>query len=65
MGWSGYSEAKVRELAQQYREMGFKHFKVKVGLGLQTDMERCALMREVIGEEATLMMDANQIWSVA
>ncbi len=64
VGWSGYSEEKVRQLAQQYKEMGFKHFKVKVGLGLESDMERCKLMREVIGPEATLMMDANQIWSV-
>lgn len=34
VGWSGYREEKVRALAKEYREMGFKHFKVKVGLGL-------------------------------
>ncbi|KAF7246166.1 Mitochondrial enolase superfamily member 1 [Varanus komodoensis] len=39
-------------------------FKVKVGADLQDDMRRCRLVREMIGPENMLMLDANQRWEV-
>ena len=65
VGWSGYSEEKVRALAKENLAMGFRHFKVKVGLGKERDYERVKLIRDCVGEECTLMADANQVWSVA
>ncbi|KAK2094583.1 Mitochondrial enolase super member 1 [Saguinus oedipus] len=37
---------------------------IKVGADLQDDERRCQLIRDVIGPEKTLMMDANQRWDV-
>jgi L-fuconate dehydratase len=40
------------------------HFKLKVGADLENDRRRAALIREEIGPERRLMMDANQRWDV-
>ena len=36
--------------------------KMKVGADLDDDVRRAALIREEIGSERFLMMDANQVW---
>lgn len=63
-GWAGYSDDKVRELVLAAKAQGFSAFKMKVGLGKESDMRRAKLLREVIGENCRLMMDANSVWSV-
>lgn len=63
-GWLGYSQEKVRRLCQEALDEGFDHFKIKVGQDLEADRERAALLREMIGPDRTLMMDANQVWEV-
>jgi L-fuconate dehydratase len=63
-GWLGYSEEKVVRLAGEAVAAGFTHMKMKVGLDVEADARRAALIREAIGPEGTLMMDANQIWGV-
>ncbi len=55
---------------QQMREHGYPaytwtHFKLKVGRNLKDDMRRARIIREEIGWERTLMMDANQVWDVS
>src|SRR5262249_60723700 len=40
------------------------HFKMKVGRNLKDDLRRAALIRDEIGWERKLMMDANQVWDV-
>jgi L-fuconate dehydratase len=37
---------------------------MKVGRSLEDDVRRAALIRQEIGWERTLMMDANQVWDV-
>ncbi|XP_023946790.2 mitochondrial enolase superfamily member 1 [Bicyclus anynana] len=64
VGWMGYSDELVKELCAKYLGLGFKHFKVKVGLNLKDDLRRCTAVRKYIGEDKTLMVDANQAWSV-
>jgi L-galactonate dehydratase len=64
VGWLGHSDDKVRELLASARAQGFKHYKLKAGLGLETDRKRLGLVREVGGEDAVLMVDVNQIWDV-
>lgn len=63
-GWLGYPEDKVRRLARECVAQGWTHFKQKVGADLQDDLHRAAILREEIGWERTLMMDANQVWEV-
>nr|WP_293303353.1 L-fuconate dehydratase [Allomuricauda sp.] len=63
-GWLGYSDEKVRRLCREAKEEGFTHMKMKVGSDLQDDMRRAALIREEIGNDLKLMMDANQKWDV-
>jgi len=43
---------------------GWTHFKVKVGGAPEDDARRLALVREEIGPERRLMIDANQTWGV-
>lgn len=61
-GWLGYSDEKMRTLLKQALAEGWSHFKMKVGADLEDDKRRAALIREVIGPDLTLMMDANQVW---
>jgi len=63
-GWLGYSDEKVRRLVRQGLAEGWSHFKMKVGRDLDDDVRRAGIIREEIGDERTLMMDANQIWDV-
>jgi L-fuconate dehydratase len=63
-GWIGYPDEQVRRLVREARAEGFTHFKLKVGADPADDVRRAALLREEIGEDARLMMDANQVWDV-
>lgn len=63
-GWLGYSDEKMRRLCREAKVQGFKHMKIKVGSNLQDDIRRAAIIREEIGEDLKLMMDANQKWDV-
>lgn len=63
-GWLGYSDDKMRRLCKEAKEQGFKHMKIKVGSDLEDDMRRASIIREEIGNDLKLMMDANQKWDV-
>jgi L-fuconate dehydratase len=63
-GWLGYSDDKLRRLAAEAVAQGYDHIKLKVGANLEDDVRRCTIAREVIGWDAHLMIDANQVWDV-
>jgi L-fuconate dehydratase len=63
-GWLGYPDEKVRRLAREAVAEGWGHVKIKVGLDVEDDARRAAIIREEIGPERKLMMDANQVWDV-
>jgi len=63
-GWLGYSEQQVRDLCRSMRTDGWTSFKTKVGVSIESDIRRCELMREELGDEIQLMSDANQVWEV-
>lgn len=63
-GWMGYSEEKIRKLSKEARRDGWKYLKMKVGGDINQDIKRAAIIREEVGEEMRLMMDANQVWEV-
>jgi L-fuconate dehydratase len=63
-GWIGYSDERIRRACREALDAGWTHFKVKVGASPEDDYTRVALVREVIGPDRTLMIDANQRWEV-
>ena len=63
-GWLGYSDEKLRRLLQEAVDEGYRHVKLKVGASLEDDIRRLRIAREVIGWDANLMIDANQVWDV-
>ena len=63
-GWLGYSDEKIVNLLNEYMSRGWNHFKIKVGLDLEADIKRLELIRNTIGNERSMMVDANQQWSV-
>ncbi len=63
-GWLGYPDDKLRRLCREMTGRGFTHLKIKVGRDLADDIRRCAIIREEIGPERKLMVDANQVWDV-
>jgi L-alanine-DL-glutamate epimerase-like enolase superfamily enzyme len=52
----------VRGMAQIAKDRGGKAFKVKVGLDIGADRARLAAVREVIGDNPPLLVDANEGW---
>jgi L-fuconate dehydratase len=63
-GWLGYPDDEIRRLCREGIAAGWTHFKLKVGEDLRDDVRRAALVREEIGPDRKLMMDANQRWDV-
>jgi L-fuconate dehydratase len=63
-GWLGYSDDKIRALCREAVDAGWTHFKQKVGADIEDDVRRASIIREAIGPDRTLMMDANQVWDV-
>jgi len=63
-GWLGYDEATVRERCRGAIADGWTHFKIKVGADVEDDVRRCRIVREEIGPDRRLMVDANQVWDV-
>jgi L-fuconate dehydratase len=63
-GWLGYSDEKLRARCRDLISRGWTHFKIKVGRDIDDDIRRCRVIREEIGWDNRLMMDANQVWDV-
>jgi len=63
-GWLGYSDEKINSLARAAMAAGFTHLKLKVGADPASDLRRARALREAIGPEGHLMLDANQVWSI-
>jgi L-fuconate dehydratase len=63
-GWLGYSDEQIRQLCREGIAAGWSHFKLKVGRDLDDDIRRARIVREEIGPQRKLMMDANQVWDV-
>jgi L-fuconate dehydratase len=64
VGWMGYSDEKIRRLCRAAIDDGFMHFKLKVGGHPDDDRRRVRLVREEVGPDRMVMIDANQRWDV-
>ena len=63
-GWLGYSNEKLTRLATEAVDAGFNHIKMKVGRDRNDDIRRLSIVREIMGPDRFLMIDANQVWEV-
>ncbi|MPY86243.1 MAG: hypothetical protein GEV00_24160, partial [Actinophytocola sp.] len=62
---SGGDAKATAEDAVRAQKEGFELFKVKVGTGtLDEDVARVCAVREAVGPEGSLLLDANQGWTV-
>lgn len=60
IGWFDYSDEKIKENIGKAMDAGFTAMKLKVGSAdIQRDIRRAHLVREVAGDKATIMLDAN------
>ena len=64
VGWLGYSDEKIRRLCREALADGWTAFKMKVGSDVDDDVRRARIVRQEVGPEQMLAMDANQRWGV-
>jgi len=64
VGWMGYTDEYIRQACGHALGEGWTHFKVKVGGAPADDERRVRMVRDAIGPDHTLMIDANQRWDV-
>jgi L-fuconate dehydratase len=65
VGWFGYSDDLLRDKALEAAEQGFGALKLKVGsIELADDVRRFQIVRDAVGEQVKLMVDANQQWTL-
>ena len=60
----GDLKEKLAEEALLYKEQGFKGVKMKVGLGIEKDVEYTTAIKKAIGDEVELMIDSNHAYSL-
>jgi D-galactarolactone cycloisomerase len=61
---SGLNPDGPERLAAERRAQGFTAFKLKVGFGADRDLANLRAMRQELGADAALMVDANQAWTL-
>lgn len=60
-GWLSYSDGELVEEVVNYKKRGFQAVKIKVGSpDLNRDIARLEKVREAVGHDLKIMMDANQ-----
>ncbi len=64
VGWLGYDDDKIRRLCREALADGWTRFKMKVGADVEDDVRRMAIIRDEIGPDRMLAVDANQRWDV-
>lgn len=65
VGWFNFSDEKIVSCTQKAMAEGFTALKLKVGSADPfRDIRRATLIRKIAGEDATIMLDANQKWNV-
>lgn len=63
---SGLAFGDPKQLAQQaveYLDRGFTAMKMRVGFGAERDLENVRAVRNAVGNDVQLMVDANMAWS--
>lgn len=63
-GTNGKQGAMLSKEAKQYADLGYKAMKMKVGLGIEEDIEHVKMVRKAIGPNINLMIDANHAYNL-
>jgi len=61
---SGLNPQSPEVLAARRQAEGYRAFKLKVGFGAERDLGNLTALRETLGPEVRLMVDANQGWAL-
>ena len=61
---SGIGPDAVVDIAKRKHGEGFRAFKLKVGFDSERDVANLVSLRDALGDDATIMLDANQAWTV-
>ncbi|MET0637330.1 MAG: enolase C-terminal domain-like protein, partial [Chitinophagaceae bacterium] len=65
IGWFNYSDEQVKDNVARAVANGFTAMKLKVGSAdANRDIKRANIVREAAGDAATVMLDANQQWTL-
>lgn len=68
-GWTSYEDGQLVEEMEGFVGQGYKMVKFKVGVeggnNLQRDVKRVSMVREAVGDEIGIMLDANNCWDSA
>src|SRR6266850_5204410 len=65
VGWFNYDDQQVRENCKRAIAAGFTALKLKVGSpDSERDLRRARIVREIAGDKARVMVDANQQWTL-
>ncbi len=64
-GWLNFSIDELCDEARLLLDQGYRSIKMKVGLSdIGEDIRRVAAVRKAVGDDITLMVDANQKWDL-
>ncbi len=61
-GWLGYSDEKMLRLSAEAKADGFSLIKYKCGRSIAEDQRRLGKVRDLLGPEFGIAIDANQVW---
>lgn len=65
VGWFDYSDELIVRNAKEAAERGFRAMKLKIGgKDFERDIRRAFLVREAVGDDVRIMLDANQQWTL-
>jgi D-galactarolactone cycloisomerase len=62
---SGLNPTEPAKLAAKCHDQGYRAFKLKIGFGTERDLANLTSLRQALGQDAHLMVDANQGWQLA
>lgn len=60
----GYSQDALLQTVAEWKRRGFSAVKIKVGRSMAEDLERLTAVRQLLGDEIELMVDANNGWDL-
>jgi L-fuconate dehydratase len=63
-GWLGYPDDLIRSKTRDALADGWNALKMKVGRDRDDDIRRTRILREELGPDRMLLIDANQVWDV-
>lgn len=66
IGWFQYSDDTIKENIIKSMDQGFGSVKLKVGsVDSERDIRRANLVRDTVGDDVRVMLDANQQWTLS